>query len=73
MDKEIIFNSSFKDVILKYIEHKRSMGFSYDYNYIRKFKNFDTFIESNYSLKDIILTKKMVLNYIKHCTNHVTS
>ena len=65
MNEKLTFISTFKDLIPKYIEYKQSLGFTYDYDYAKRLRGMDRFFHENYALSQIILTKKMVLDFVK--------
>ena len=73
MNKKLTFISIFKDLIPKYIEYKQSLGFTYDYDYAKRLRGMDRFFHENYTLSQIILTKEMVLDFVKKRDNEANS
>lgn len=73
MNKEIIFTGPFKELLPKYIEYKRALGYEYNYNYSKRLRQMDIFFQKNYDLSQIILTKNMVLHYAKRRDNEANS
>ena len=73
MNKKLTFISIFKDLIPKYIEYKQSLGFTYDYDYAKRLRGMDRFFHENYTLSQIILTKKMVIDFVKKRDNEANS
>ena len=49
MNKFVDFIGPFKDIIPKYVEYKRSLGFKYDINYVKSLRRMDNFFAKNYS------------------------
>lgn len=73
MAKELVFNGVFKDIIPKYIEYKRACGYAYAYDYAKRLREMNNFFEQNYKLSKVILTKEMVLNFIKKRDNEANT
>lgn len=73
MDKEYNFSGPFKDILPKYIEYKRSLGFSFSGSTCRALKTMDNFFAKNYNISNITLTKEMVLNFVKYREKEASS
>ena len=73
MNKFVDFIGPFKDIIPKYVEYKRSLGFKYDINYVKSLRRMDNFFAKNYHIEKISLTKDMVLHFVKKRDNEATS
>lgn len=73
MNKQIVFTGPFKDVLPKYIEYKQALGFAYSYDYAKRFREMDNFFAQNYKIKNITLTKDMVLEFTKKRDNESNS
>lgn len=73
MSKLLTFKGPFKDIIPKYIEYKQALGFSYDYDYAKRLREMDDFFAQHYRLNKIVLTKNMVLNFVKKRDNEANS
>lgn len=71
-NKELVFTGPFKDLIPKYIKYKQNMGYAYNYDYSKRLKQMDNFFKK-YTKKDNILTKKMVLDFVKKRDNETNS
>ena len=71
-NKELVFTGPFKDLIPKYIKYKQNMGYAYNYDYSKRLKQMDNFFKK-YTKKDNILTKKMVLDFVKKRDNESNS
>lgn len=73
MNKQVVFTGPFKDVLPKYIEYKQALGFAYSYDYAKRFREMDNFFAKNYKIKNITLTKDMVLDFTKKRDNEANS
>lgn len=73
MENDFKFSGPFKDILPQYIEYKQSQGFSFSGSTYRALKAMDNFFAKNYNISDIILTKEMVLNFIKYKKNEASS
>ena len=73
MYSEIKFSGIFKDIIPKYVEYKRAQGFEIGQSYLIMLRAMDNFFTAKYSIKNIILTKDMVLNFVKKRDNEASS
>lgn len=73
MAKELLFSGIFKDVIPKYIEYKKALGYAYAYDYSKRLRQMSNFFEQNYHNSKVILTKEMVLDFIKKRDNEASS
>ncbi|MGM9848320.1 MAG: tyrosine-type recombinase/integrase [Clostridia bacterium] len=73
MKNEKEFIGPFKDVLPRYVEYKRSQGFSYSNSTYRALRTMDNFFNKYYKLSEVILTKEMVLNFIKTRENEASS
>lgn len=73
MSKELIFEGAFKDVIPQYIKYKRALGYAYDYDYSKRLREMSNFFQKNYPNSKIILSKEMVLAFIKKRDNEASS
>lgn len=73
MNLNINFIGPFKDILPKYIEYKRSLGFKYGQTCLNMLKVMDYFFATNYHIDDISLTKNMVLDYVKKRDNETSS
>lgn len=72
MSKEIIFTGPFKNILPQYIEYKRSLGYEYAYDYAKRLREMDNFLKK-YNIKEIRLTKNMVINFVKKRDNEANS
>ena len=69
MNDDVIFSGPFKEILPKYIEYKKALGYSYAYDYAKRFREMDDFFKLNYSLKSIELTKDMAIHFIQRRGN----
>lgn len=65
MNNDIIFSGPFKEILPKYIEYKKALGYSYAYDYAKRYREMDDFFKLHYSLKSIELTKNMAIHFIQ--------
>lgn len=73
MSKKLIFEGAFKNVIPRYIEYKKSLGYTYNYDYTKRLRQMSNFFVQNYHNSKVILTQEMVLDFIKKRDNEASS
>lgn len=73
MSKELVFEGVFKDLIPRYIEYKKALGYAYNYDYSKRLRQMSNFFEQNYHNSKIMLSKEMVLDFIKKRDNEASS
>lgn len=73
MNEKIIFTGIFSECLYQYIEYKKALGFSYNYDYAKRLRQMNNFFEEKYKSSQIILTKEMVLDFVKKRDNEANS
>ncbi|MGO4937166.1 tyrosine-type recombinase/integrase [Fundicoccus sp. Sow4_H7] len=70
-EKEYIFNGPFARYCSMYVDHKKSLGYKFQVSSYYRLRQIDNFFKT-YELKNPILTKKMVNDYVSKRGNEST-
>lgn len=73
MNIEYNFSGPFKELLPKYIEYKRSLGFTIPASSCRALRAMDDFFAKNYNISKIVLSKDMVLDFVKYRENEASA